>query len=69
MSNTGETEVTIHYFGDAHDGPGWYWWESDYREDGCTGSFATRDDAEANARASYSERHVLAFTYSGGTAA
>lgn len=41
--------------GDAasHDGPGWYWWDAEYPDEGSTGAFATRDEAEADARPAY----------------
>lgn len=39
------------YQGDAtwHDGPGWYWVDDEYRDEGSCGAFATREEAEAHA--------------------
>jgi hypothetical protein len=34
----------------ACDGPGWYYWDDEYPEEGVVGAFATREEAEAHAR-------------------
>jgi len=34
----------------AHDGPGWYYWDNEYRDEGSVGAFATREEAEAHAK-------------------
>ena len=41
--------------GDAnwHDGPGWYFWEAEYPDEGSCGAFATPAEAKAWARKSY----------------
>jgi len=38
----------LQYFNDAdnaHDGPGWYYWDDEYRDEGSVGAFATREEA------------------------
>lgn len=35
--------------GDWHDGPGWYYWDDDYPDEGSIGAFATREEAEQHA--------------------
>lgn len=35
----------------AHDGPGWYYWDDEYRDEGSVGAFLLREEAEAHARA------------------
>ena len=39
-----------------HSGPGWYWWEEEYPEDGCSGPYTTVADAIAD----MSDDHYLA---------
>lgn len=38
-----------------HDGPGWYYIYTEYPDEGSCGAFATRDEAEAHARAAIGE--------------
>jgi hypothetical protein len=33
-----------------HDGPGWYYYDDEYQDEGSCGAFATRQEAEAHAR-------------------
>lgn len=33
-----------------HDGPGWYYYDQEYQDEGSVGAFATREEAEAHAR-------------------
>lgn len=33
-----------------HSGPGWYYYDEEYQDEGSVGAFATRDEAEAHAR-------------------
>lgn len=43
--------ATIRYYATgAYDGPGWYWIDAEYPDEGCVGAFATSDEAIANAR-------------------
>lgn len=46
-------EMVTLYLGDAtwHDGPGWYYIFAEYPEEGSCGAFATKEEAEAHARA------------------
>lgn len=49
-------EASVRFFGTddaAHDGPGWYWWESEYPEEGCSGAFFTRKLAIEHALSCY----------------
>lgn len=39
----------------AHDGPGWYYWDTDYPDEGSVGSFATKAEAVAHAAEVYTE--------------
>lgn len=32
-----------------HDGPGWYYWDDEYRDEGSVGAFATREECESHA--------------------
>lgn len=45
------TSATIH-LGDEtwHDGPGWYYLDDEYPDEGSVGAFATREEAEAHAK-------------------
>ncbi len=36
---------------DAHGGPGWYYYDEDYQDEGSCGAFGTREEAEAHAKA------------------
>jgi len=36
---------------DAHDGPGWYYYDEEYKEEGSIGAFDSREEAEADAKA------------------
>ena len=36
---------------DWHDGPGWYYFDSEYTDEGSVGAFETRDEAVEHARA------------------
>ena len=47
-----KTSVTVMYGENGHDGPGWYFYESEYPDEGSFGAYATRADAEDAARAS-----------------
>lgn len=33
-----------------HDGPGWYYWDDEYRDEGSIGAFPAREEAETHAR-------------------
>ena len=43
--------------GDAqwHDGPGWYYWEEEYPDEGSCGSFPSREAAVEHARGACGE--------------
>jgi hypothetical protein len=41
--------ATVEHGTDGHDGPGWYYWDSDYLDEGSVGGFATREEAEKHA--------------------
>ena len=45
-----ETEAMVCYWPDAHDGPGWYYYDAEYPEEGSCGAFATKREAIAHAR-------------------
>jgi len=47
-----DAPVVVIMEGDAawHDGPGWYYVDAEYRDEGSCGAFATRDEAVAHAR-------------------
>jgi hypothetical protein len=54
-SGSGDAEdqpVALVEFGDAgwHSGPGWYYWDDEYPDEGSVGVFQTREEAEAHAR-------------------
>jgi hypothetical protein len=42
-----------HWTTDAHDGPGWYYWDTDYPDEGSVGSFATKEECVAHAADAY----------------
>ncbi len=42
--------ATVERLEGACDGPGWYYWDDEYPEEGVVGAFATREEAEAHAR-------------------
>ncbi len=44
--------VAVMKLGDEtwHDGPGWYYVDDEYRDEGSCGAFPTREDAVAHAR-------------------
>lgn len=33
----------------AHDGPGWYYWDTDYPDEGSVGAFNSKEDAVRHA--------------------
>jgi len=41
--------ASAEYGTDGHGGPGWYYWDSDYLDEGSVGAFATRAEAETHA--------------------
>jgi hypothetical protein len=43
--------ASVEYGTDGHDGPGWYYWDTDYLDEGSVGGFATREEAEKHANA------------------
>lgn len=46
-------EISLAYFpSGSHDGPGWYYWYSEYPEEGSVGAFATEEKARAHAKSS-----------------
>jgi hypothetical protein len=45
-------QVPQHAGAKWHDGPGWYYWEEEYPEEGSVGAFETRDEAMDHARES-----------------
>jgi hypothetical protein len=48
----GELPVAVVALGDAtwHDGPGWYQWDAEYPDEGSSGAFYAREEAEKFAR-------------------
>lgn len=40
---------------EGHGGPGWYYYDTEYPEEGCVGPYATEAEARAAARAAYGE--------------
>ena len=48
----------------GYDGPGWYYWDEEYPEEGSVGAFDTREECEAHAR---DEGGYRTRTESGGT--
>ena len=42
--------ASVEHFTEAHDGPGWYYWDDEYRDEGSVGAFETRVEAEAHAK-------------------
>lgn len=38
------------YWADAHDGPGWYYYDSEYPEEGSVGAFNSEEQARQHAR-------------------
>ena len=61
-------EVTVHYFKGGHDGPGWYYWETEYPDEGSTGAFPTPETAEAHALDNYQGGESVTFSRSGKAA-
>lgn len=45
----------VEYFLDGHDGPGWYYWDSEYPDEGSVGAFGTCDECLSHAVVAYSE--------------
>lgn len=45
--------VVIVYWEDAHDGPGWYYYDSEYPDEGSCGAFKSRQEAEDHAKEAY----------------
>jgi hypothetical protein len=34
---------------EGHSGPGWYYWDDEYRDEGSVGAFETKEEAMAHA--------------------
>ena len=49
MSDDKATAVVVQWGADAHDGPGWYYYDEEYPEEGSVGPFATREECVAHA--------------------
>jgi hypothetical protein len=39
----------------AHDGPGWYYWDTDYPDEGSVGAFESKEECVAHASEAYPE--------------
>ncbi len=46
----GQTPATVYYWPEAHDGPGFYYVEDEYPDEGSCGAFATLSEAIEHAR-------------------
>jgi len=47
-----KSEAVVHFYDQAHDGPGWYYYIADYPDEGCVGSFETLEKAIEHAEKS-----------------
>jgi hypothetical protein len=47
--------IRVEYFAEAHDGPGWYYYDDEYRDEGSVGAFATEAEARTHAEAAWAE--------------
>jgi len=45
----------VEHFVDGHDGDGWYYWDSEYPEEGSVGAFESLEAAVKHAAESYTE--------------
>lgn len=54
-----KSSATVIYCDNAHDGPGWYWVDDQYPDEGTCGAFETASAAEADARESFEVVHVV----------
>ncbi len=43
--------IIVKWGEEAHDGPGWYYYDEEYKDEGSIGSFDTREEAVADAKA------------------
>jgi hypothetical protein len=50
---TGESEADVSYFDGGHDGPGWYYWDSQHEDEGTCGAFESFEEAARHAAISY----------------
>ncbi len=48
-------DLTFKYGEDGHDGKGWYYWETEYPEEGSVGAFWHEEAARSHAKAHYGE--------------
>jgi hypothetical protein len=48
-----QTEAEVSYSSGGHDGPGWYYWDSEYPEEGAVGAFESFEEAARHAAQSY----------------
>lgn len=53
VKDTGESQAYVSYYDGAHDGPGWYYTDSEYPEEGSVGSFDSFEEAARHAAQSY----------------
>jgi hypothetical protein len=44
------SRAVVKYWEEAHDGPGWYYYDEELPEEGSVGRFDTKEQAEAHAR-------------------
>lgn len=52
-SNPEESEADVFYANGGHDGPGWYYWDSEYPEEGSIGTFESFEEAARHAATAY----------------
>jgi hypothetical protein len=43
----------------SHDGPGWYYWDEEYPEEGACGAFPTKEAAVNHAKEGLGEVEIL----------
>lgn len=52
-TNGDEAEVEVSYSTSGHDGPGWYYWDENYPDDGSCGAFESFEEAARHAATAY----------------
>lgn len=45
------TIAVVKWYDDTGDGPGWYYYDEEYQDEGVIGKFASREEAEEHAYA------------------
>jgi hypothetical protein len=45
--------VVFVYWEDGHSGPGWYYYDREYPDEGSCGAFSSRSEAEEHAKDAY----------------